>query len=133
MGNPPIHNRKFRARDGQLGRIMGILDRIETKTMTNYQMFLEDQGYSVDISKTHCGNSKTVACRRSHICVSYHEARKRAGKFSFYRCAGEIWVNFSMEGQELGTLHLSKWSLNVWEDASTVALFIIQQERGESS
>ncbi|MEY3933827.1 MAG: hypothetical protein RLZZ606_426 [Actinomycetota bacterium] len=108
---------------------MGMLDRIETKTMKNYQKFLEDQGYTVDILKTPCGNSKTVECRRDHVSVSYQESGARAGVFSFYRCAGEIWANFSMQGQNLGTIHLGKWSVDVWADAATVALFIIQQER----
>jgi hypothetical protein len=110
---------------------MGMLDRIEIKTMTNYQMFLGSQGYLVDIAITYCGNSKTIACRRDHISVSYQEPTARAGVFSFYRCAGEIWANFSMQGQNFGTIHLGKWSVNVWADAATVAQFINHQERDD--
>lgn len=112
---------------------MGLLDRIETKTMTYYQTFLVDQGYEVVLSKTHCGNAKTVQCRREHVCVSFEQWKALGVTFSFYRCVGEIWANFEMLDGRIGTFHVNSWGPDVWAEAAYVALFLLDVEKTSAS
>lgn len=107
---------------------MGLLDRIETKTMTLYQTFMQEVGISVSVSKVHCGNYKTVECPREHVCVSYLELGSRGEVLSFYRCAGELWMNRGDSYRDLGTIHLCKWGPNVWAEAAVIASFIEAHE-----
>ena len=112
---------------------MGLLDRVETKTMTYYQTFLVNLGYEVVISKTHCGNAKTVQCRREHVCVDFEQWNALGVTFSFYRCVGEIWANCKMQNNQIGTFHVNSWGPDAWAEAANVALFLLEAENTSAS
>ena len=96
---------------------MGLLDRIERKTMQNWQAALSQFGYETIVTETHCGNSKTYPCNRNHICAVY---KGKLGQIFFYRCAGELWMNY-MGIDGIVTEHISSWATSVGSEVSQIA------------
>ncbi len=109
---------------------MGFLDRIEKKTMGMYQLFLARVGINVEVDTTLCANNATYPCKREHQCVTFFETRERKAKFSFYRCAGYIWLN-TWDGVDFKCINVGPWSNNVWEEAGFIALLINNHESSD--
>jgi hypothetical protein len=99
---------------------MGLLDRIEKKTMSYWVLELALRGLEVRPTDTLCLNTKTYECKRRHKAVSFDFL----GVFViYYRCAGEIWANF-VTSDNMWVEHVGAWNSRVEGDAEQITRHI---------